>query len=102
MYQNKQNSQSVTIFHDYPLPEAKAKPVGYSALIADYNLAVPLPDSLCAIGEKHKKYQKGQWHVFTPRHAPENTLYGHLTFALKYEGIELGVLNVLFEHIDPA
>jgi len=28
---------------------------------------------------------------------PEDTLYGHLTFALKYEGIELGVLKALFE-----
>ena len=49
MNKNKQNSQSVTVFHDYPLPETKAKPVGYIALIADYDLAVPLPDSLCAI-----------------------------------------------------
>jgi hypothetical protein len=102
MGKNKQNSQSVTIFHDYPLPETTAKPVGYIALIADYDLSVPLPDSLCAIGEKHKKYEKGRWRVFTPRHAPEDTLYGHLTFALKYEGVELGVLKMLFEHIDPA
>ncbi|MDM8563787.1 Fic family protein, partial [Candidatus Marithioploca araucensis] len=85
-----------------PLPETKAKPVGYIALIANYDLTVPLPDSLCAIGKKHKKYEKGQWRVFTPRYVPEDTLYGHLTFALKYEGIELGVLKVLFDQIDPA
>jgi len=102
MSKNKQNSQSVTIFHDYPLPETKAKLVGYIALIADYDLRVPLPDSFCAIGEKHKKYEKGLWRVLTPRHVPEDTLYGHLTFALKYEGIELGILKVLFDHIDPA
>ncbi len=102
MSKNKQNSQSVIVFHDYPLPETKAKPVGYIALITDYDLAVPIPDSLCAIGEKHKKYEKGQWRVLTPRHDPEDTLYGHLTFALKYEGIELGILKVLFDHIDPA
>lgn len=99
---NKQSSQSVTVFHAYPLPETKAKPVGYIALIANYDLSVPLPSSLCAIGEKHKKYETGQWRVFTPRHAPEDTLYGHLTFALKYEGIELSVLKALFDHIDPA
>ncbi|MCP4700593.1 MAG: Fic family protein [Gammaproteobacteria bacterium] len=99
---NKRNSQSVTVFHAEPLPETKAKPVGYIALIADYDLSVPLPDLLCAIGEKHKKYEKGRWRVFTPRHAPEDTLCGHLTFALKYEGIELGVLKALFDHIAPA
>jgi len=102
MRKHKRNSQYVTVFHDYPLPETKAKPVGYIALITDYDLAVPLPDSLCAIGAKHRKYEKGQWRVFTPRHAPEDTLYGHLTFALKYEGIELGILKVLFDHIAPA
>lgn len=31
-----------------------------------------------------------------PRHRPEDTLYGHLKFALKYEGIDLAVLNALF------
>ncbi|MEK8016637.1 MAG: cell filamentation protein Fic, partial [Candidatus Parabeggiatoa sp.] len=102
MSKNKQNSQYVTVFHDYPLPETKAKPVGYIALIINYDLPVPIPDSLSAIGEKHKKYEKGQWRVLTPRHDPEDTLYGHLTFALKYEGIELGILKVLFDHIDPA
>ncbi len=102
MSKNKRISQSITVFHDYPLPENKAELVGYIALITDYDLGVPIPDLLCAIGEKYKKYEKGQWRVFTPRHAPENTLYGHLTFALKYEGIELGVLKVLFDHIDPA
>ena len=29
MIKNKQNSQPITIFHDYPLPETQAKPVGY-------------------------------------------------------------------------
>ena len=78
MNKNKQNSQSVTIFHAYPLPEPKAKPVGYIALIINYNLSVPLPDFVCAIGEKHKKYEKGQWRVFTPRHTPEiKTLIYH-------------------------
>ena len=102
MSKNKGISQSVTVFHDYPLPETKMELVGYIALITNYDLAVPIPDLLCAIGKKYKKYEKGQWRVFTPRHAPENTLYGHLTFALKYEGIELGVLKVLFDQIDSA
>ena len=102
MTQNKQNSHSVSIFHEYPLPETNATLVGYSALITDYHLSIPIPDLLCAIGAKHKKYEKGLWRIFTPRHTPKNTLYGHLTFALKYEGLELALLKVLFEQIDPS
>ena len=74
---------------------------GYAALIAGYDLAVPTPDYLCAIGTKHKRYNVGRWRIFTPRHAPEDNIYAHLTFALKYEGIDLGVLNALFAQIKP-
>lgn len=84
------------------MPEAKAKPAGYIALISKYELKVPLPNSICAIGEKHKKYEKDQWRVFTPRHEPEDSLYGHLTFALKQEGIDLAVLKALFSRVDSA
>lgn len=37
--------------------------------------------------------------MFTPRHKPSDTLYGHLTFALKYEGTDLAVLYALFQAI---
>jgi len=73
---------------------------GYSALIKAHGLKIPVPDYLCVIGTKHKKYDKGGWRVFTPRHKPEDTLYGHLIFALKYEGIDLTVLNALFQTIE--
>jgi len=48
---------------------------------------------LSIISHKHKQYKTSQWQVFTPRHKPEDTLIGHLTFALKYEGIELCFLE---------
>jgi hypothetical protein len=38
----------------------------------------------------------------TPRHAPQPTLEGHLTFALKYEGLDLAVLKRLFLATGPA
>lgn len=63
-------------------------------------MKVPAPDYLCAIGIKHKKYEYERWRVFTPRHKPEDSLYGHLVFALKYEGIDLAILNALFKIID--
>lgn len=96
-----QNSRPVTAFHAFPALEEGATLAGYSALIEGHDLPVPAPDALCAIGTKHRKYDKGRWHIFTPRHKPDDSLYGHLTFALKYEGIELGLLKLLFEKIEP-
>ena len=85
---------------DRPLPEQNAKIVGYAALVERYGLRAPLPLILSAIGEKHKKYELDGWQVFTPRHAPEDGLYGHLVFALRYEGVDLAVLNALFSKIE--
>ena len=95
-----QNSQIRTVFHDFPILEEGSLLSGYSALIEAHSLKVVAPDTLCIIGTKHKKYVFGRWNVFTPRHMPEDTLYGHLTFALKYEGIDLAVLNALFQTIE--
>jgi hypothetical protein len=96
-----QNSWNKTIFHGFPMLEEGARFAGYSALIQAHDLKVPMPDYLCAIGTKHKIYDHERWHIFTPRHKPQDTLYGHLVFALKYEGIDLAVLNALFQNIEP-
>ena len=87
---------------DRPLPEQNAKIAGYAALVGRYELRAPLPLILSAIGEKHKKYELDGWQVFTPRHAPEDSLYGHLVFALKYEGVDLAVLNALFSKVEKS
>lgn len=101
MPENNQNFRSVTAFHVFPALEKGAIFAGYAALIADYRLSVPAPDSLCAIGIRHKKYDKWRWRYYTPRHKPDDSLRGHLTFALKYEGIDLGVLKALFDATKP-
>ncbi|MCP3927902.1 MAG: cell filamentation protein Fic [Bacteroidetes bacterium] len=94
------NSQDETVFHGLPALEKGSSLAGYSALISAHDLKVPVPDYLCAIGTKHKKYDHERWHIFTPRHKPQDTLYGHLIFALKYEGIDLAILNALFQAIE--
>ena len=100
MAKYNQNSRNKTIFHDFPAIEEGACFAGYSALIQAHGLKVPMPDYLCAIGTKHKKYDHERWHIFTPRHKPQDTLYGHLIFALKYEGIDLAIFNALFQAIE--
>ncbi len=94
-----QNSHPKIVFHSFPALDEGVTLAGYAAIIEAHNLRVPLPDYLCAIGTKHKKYTFENWQIFTPRHKPEETLYGHLTFALKYEGVDLAVLNALFRAI---
>lgn len=39
--------------------------------------------------------------MLTPRHRPADTLEGQLVFALKWEGVDLGVLSALFRVLDP-
>src|SRR5689334_17820454 len=93
-------SGPITVFHDKPLPE-RATPAGYAALIDAYGLAVPLPRLLFATGEHHRIKEEDGWRILTPRHAPNGDLESHLIFALKYEGLDLAILNRLFAAIGP-
>ncbi len=98
--QKKPFSGPVSVFHDRRLPE-RAIPVGYATLIDAFELAVPVPINLSAIGARHKVYQAGGWKLYTPRHQPDASLTGHLTFALRYEGLDLAVLKALFRATGP-
>ena len=81
---------------DKPVPSA-ARPAGYAALIAAFDLRVPIPDRLIAIGEKHTLRREECWQVLTPRYEPAATIAAHVEFALKHEGVDLGVLCALFQ-----
>jgi hypothetical protein len=94
-------SGPVTVFQERRLP-VKATPAGYAALIGAYNLRVPLPRTLSAIGERHKILEEGGWRIYSPRYAPHASLEGHLTFALKNEGLDLAVLKRLFLATGPT
>jgi Fic family protein len=79
-----------------PVP-AGARPAGYAALIAAYDLRVPPPDELIAIGEKHTMRREGLWRILTPRYQPADTISAHLELALRHEPIDLAVLHALFQ-----
>lgn len=98
--QKKPFSDAVSVFHERQLPE-RAIPVGYASLIDAFELAVPVPVKLAAIGARHKLYQADDWKLYTPRHQPDASLTGHLTFALRYEGLDLAVLKALFQATGP-
>jgi hypothetical protein len=95
------SEDTVETFRERRLPET-AFLAGYAALIDAFDLAVPLPRSLSAIGTRHRIVEKNGWRLLTPRHAPDQSLNGHLTFALKHEGVDLGVLKGLFDVAAPA
>jgi len=94
-------SDAVTVFQERRLPEP-ATLAGYSALIAAYDVKAPPPRRLHATGARHRIYEQDGWRIMTPRHAPPATLEGHLTFALKYEGLDLAVLKRLFLTVGAA
>ena len=94
-------SGPVTVFQEQRLP-VTARPAGYAALIEAYDLRVPLPRNLSATGERHKFMEQGGWRIYSPRYTPDASLEGHLTFALKHEGLDLAVLKRLFAATGPA
>ena len=94
-------SGPVNVFHQRRLPET-ATPAGYGALIGAYSLDVPVPIRLAAAGERHRVTMTDTWRIMTPRHQPQASLLGHLTFALKYEGLDLAVLKRLFRATGPG
>lgn len=93
---NNQISLKINVFHGRTSPE-EATLVGYGAIIEAFGLNVPIPDMLSLISEKKRQYKTDFWQVFTSRHLPEDTLYRHIVFALKYEGVNLLVFKKLFE-----
>src|SRR5258708_3050912 len=92
-------SRTISEFQGRPVPE-RVRTAGYAALIDHYRLKLPLPPRLAAIGERHRPTSTNEWQVLTPRHAPEDSLLGHLEFALKWEGVDLAVLAALFQVVD--
>lgn len=71
-------------------------------MIRALDLKVPLPRTLSAVGERHRRMEEGGWRIYSPRYAPDADLEGHLTFALKYEGLDLAVLKRLFVAVGPG
>ncbi len=89
----------INVFLDRLTPEP-AILVGYSALIAKYDLKIPLPERLSIITSKSRNYSKEEWNAYTAQYTPEDSAIGHLEFSLKYEGVDLAILNALFQKID--
>ena len=73
---------------------------GYSALIKRYGLRVPGLAHSYAIGERHSIQHLPDRTLLSPRYTPTDDVPGQLTFALKYEGVQLHILRPLFVQLD--
>jgi hypothetical protein len=81
--------------------------VGYGWLTEKHQLPVIDLWQKCYIDSAVRGRQeedRGSHHslLFESRYRPEESLVGHLQFALRYEGVNLQLLSLLFEGIDSA
>lgn len=88
------------VFHERT-PPVPAKPAGYAWLIDRFGLDVPLPPRMAGVGQAHRRVDTPEWLVLSPRHEPDDSLAGQVTFALKNEGVDLQVLSALARTLDP-
>jgi len=80
------------------------EPVGYAFLIQRFQLpTLPLPVARVvtdALPDRRLRDRGGELlEEFGPAYRPKPTAIGHLRFALRYEGVNLEVLSLLFDRI---
>lgn len=87
-----------TAFRGRALP-VKSETAGYAWVMERLGLEVPLPPRLAAISGRHRPRELVGWLVLPERYAPADELGAQLTFALKWEGLDLAVLEALFRAV---
>ncbi|MBF0093887.1 MAG: hypothetical protein HQL34_05005 [Alphaproteobacteria bacterium] len=90
-------------FQDEIVPEGCSL-VGTSALVQALGVAAPVRRP-CCVSERHvagSTRTVGKWKFFDRRYRPEDTLAGHLTFALKHEDADLLVWKRIFDVLPEA
>lgn len=91
-----QISYPASVFNGLVVPE-KGYIVGYAAIIGKWELKMPYPNIISLVCERNIKYRNENWQVFSGSYMPEDTLYKHIVFAFKYEGLNLLLFKKLFE-----
>ncbi len=84
-------------------PESNWEPAGYRYLIDTYGLKVLPPHRESFVAERGVRQRWAEdgrvREVFSPPYARPDRLDEQLAFALKYDGVELGVLAALFREV---
>lgn len=79
-----------------------SRPVGLTALIEALDLRVPLPAvrSFVTRGARQTNISGGTVSEFYPQRFEQATVTGNLKFAMRYEPIDVGVLDAAFKSLD--
>ncbi len=94
------NPANPAVFQERIVPSHTAT-TGYAALVQKYGLAAPVRFPSCVARGFVFGTRRSQddWTVFDKRFTPEDSLVGHLSFALRHETVDLLVLKRLFEAV---
>ncbi len=80
-------------------PPADLVKAGYAWLIDHYGLTVPALPHAAGVAGKHRPRETENWLILPESYAPSEKLSDQLTFALKWEGVNLTVLDALFRSL---
>src|SRR5260370_21768118 len=89
-------------FQENVIP-ANAQLVGWAALVQALSIKAPLRHPSC-VSEKQlrgSRREEGVWTIFERRYWPGDAFQDHFAFALRHEPIDLLVLQLLFEAVNP-
>lgn len=82
------------------VPEG-TRPAGFAAIVHAFSVRAPVRTA-AAISHQHvsgNRRQDGIWEVYDKRYQPDDTLEGHLGFALRHEPIDLLVLKRILDAV---
>jgi Fic family protein len=89
---------SPLIFQDQLVPKSTLL-AGFSALVHAFNAQAPIRTPYC-VSESYIRgtiRHEGAWKIYDKRYRPEETLAGHLGFALRHEPLDLLALKRIFD-----
>ena len=91
-------AQRPAFLQDEPVPAASSL-AGWSALAYHFGISAPILRPSC-VSDKHihgNRKLDGIWSVFDKRYAPDETLEGHIVFALRHENMDMLLLKYILE-----
>lgn len=66
---------------------------GYGWLVSELGLRVPMPRRLSLVSDRHERRSEPEWEIFRSQQWPGETVFEHLMFAIKNEGIDLRIMQ---------
>ena len=89
--------QQNTVFQNAAIPSGTSL-AGMSALVHAFKISAPVRHPVCISQLNIKGHVKdqGNWRIYSKRYQIESTVAAHLTFAMRYEHVDLLVLKRIF------